>query len=120
MGRLGGRRGGPAAWAKKTPDERLQFAEASRGRQRRWVERTTHAERSQQILRGWATRRSRHTMALTSELLTLSDDELAVRLLRDGIAVRVRETAGLTQAQLGARIGVNGVTINRWERGTTR
>lgn len=37
-----------------------------------------------------------------------------------GYITRLREGLGLTQAQLGARLGVDKLTVSRWERGTMR
>lgn len=37
-----------------------------------------------------------------------------------GYITTLREALGLTQAQMGKRLGVNKLTISRWERGTLR
>lgn len=37
-----------------------------------------------------------------------------------GYITAVRRALGLTQAQLGARLGVNKLTVSRWERGALR
>lgn len=37
-----------------------------------------------------------------------------------GFILTLRETLGLTQAQLGERIGVDSMTVSRWERGTVK
>jgi transcriptional regulator with XRE-family HTH domain len=39
---------------------------------------------------------------------------------RSGRARRIRELAGVTQAELGTAVGVDGSTIHRWERGSRR
>lgn len=48
---------------------------------------------------------------------------LAVKLDRPpspGYIVALREALGLTQKELGERIGVNKMTVSRWERGALR
>lgn len=37
-----------------------------------------------------------------------------------GFILTLREALGLTQAQLGERIGVDPMTVSRWERGSVR
>jgi transcriptional regulator with XRE-family HTH domain len=37
-----------------------------------------------------------------------------------GYITRLREGLGLTQKELGLRIGVDKMTVSRWERGTLR
>jgi transcriptional regulator with XRE-family HTH domain len=41
-------------------------------------------------------------------------------LARSGRALRIRVASGLTQAELGAAVGVDGSTVHRWERGSRR
>jgi putative ABC transport system ATP-binding protein len=41
-------------------------------------------------------------------------------MVKDWLGARIkslREAKGLTQVQLGERVGVDGMTISRWERG---
>ena len=48
---------------------------------------------------------------------------LAVRLTQSpspGFITSLREAMGLTQQQFGSRIGVNKLTVSRWERGALR
>lgn len=42
------------------------------------------------------------------------------RMLADHTAIKVREKASLSQADLGRGIGVTRPTISRWESGTRR
>jgi transcriptional regulator with XRE-family HTH domain len=51
------------------------------------------------------------------ELLMLTEARDAAR---SGRARRIRELAGITQAELGTAVGVDGSTIHRWEHGTRR
>jgi transcriptional regulator with XRE-family HTH domain len=54
------------------------------------------------------------TVELSEDLLaTLEGREWA----RSGRGARIRRNAGVTQTQLATEIGVNQMTISRWERG---
>lgn len=43
-----------------------------------------------------------------------------IQLLRSGEARRIRESAGLSQGELAAWVGVDKVTLWRWENGEKR
>ena len=51
--------------------------------------------------------------------LAMSLDD-AKRPPSPGFVTTLREALGLTQAEFGARIGVDKMTVSRWERGTLR
>ena len=70
----------------------------------------------------WTTEAKGYGVGFLPEAVALVDRvrALAVRLDRvpsPGYITALREALGLTQAQLSARIGVDKMTVSRWERG---
>ena len=73
----------------------------------------------------WVTEDRDGSPALLPEAVRFLDrvQALAQRLDRPpspGFITSLREALGLTQAEFGERIGVDKMTVSRWERGTLR
>jgi DNA-binding transcriptional regulator YiaG len=73
----------------------------------------------------WVTEDRDGSPALLPEAVRFLDriQALALRLDRPpspGFITSLREALGLTQAEFGERIGVDKMTVSRWERGTLR